>query len=76
MKIANTLNFVQQPKVVARGARLMVSSGGCEQPPNARFALRSHRVLGAQSRRQHQKLRTQCAELLAEFRGPERNIRA
>ena len=29
----------------------------------------------AQFRHQHQKLRTQCAELLAEFRGPARNAR-
>ena len=69
------LTFAQQPKVVARGARLMVSSGGCEQPPNARFALRSHRALCAQPRRQRQKLRRLAAELLAEFRGPARNAR-
>ena len=43
----------------------MVSSGGCEQPPNARFALRSHRVLCAQPRHQHQKLRRLAAGLLA-----------
>ena len=53
----------------------MVSSGGCEQPPNARFALRSHRVLCAQPRHQHQKLRPAGIELLAEFRGPARNAR-
>ena len=70
--IANTINFAQQPKVVARGARLMVSSGGREHPPNARFALRSHRVLCAQIRHQRQKFRTQCAELLEEFRGQAR----
>ena len=53
----------------------MVSSGGCEQPPNARFALRSHRVLCAQPRRQHQKLRPAGTELLAEFRAPARIAR-
>ena len=74
--ITDTINFAQQPKVVARGARLMVSSGGCEQPPNGRFALRSHRVLCAQPRRQHQiKLRRLAARLLAEFRAPARNAR-
>ena len=31
---------------------------------------------GAGFRHQHQKLRTQCAELLAEFRGPAHNARA
>ena len=73
--MTNTINFAQQPKVVARGARLMVSSGGCEHPSNAPFALCSHRVLCAQFRRQHQKFRTQCAELLPEFRLPARNAR-
>ena len=73
--MTNTTNFAQQPKVVARGARLMVSSGGCEHLPNARFALRSHRVLCAQFRHQRQKLRRLAAELLAEFRAPARNAR-
>ena len=53
----------------------MVSSGGYEHPPNARFALRSHRVLCAQFRHQRQKLRRLAAELLAEFRAPARNAR-
>ena len=53
----------------------MVSSGGCEHPSNAQFALCSHRVLCAQFRLQHQKLRAPCTELLAEFRAPARNAR-
>ena len=73
--MTNTTNFAQQPKVVARGARLMVSSGGCEHPSNARFALHSHRVLCAQFRHQRQKLRPAGTELLAEFRAPARNAR-
>ena len=47
----------------------MVSSGGCEHPSNARFALCSHRVLGAELMLQRQKLRGLPTELLAEFRG-------
>ena len=53
----------------------MVSSGGCEHPSNARFALRSHRVLCAQFRHQRQKLRGLPTELLEEFRAPARNAR-
>ena len=72
IRISDTINFAQQPKVVARGARLMVSSGGCEHPSNARFALCSHRVLGAELMLQRQKLRGLPTELLAEFRGQAR----
>ena len=55
------------------GRRPLMLSSICDwKPPNARFALRSHRVLCAQPRRQHQKLRPAGTELLAEFRSQAR----
>ena len=55
------------------GRRPLMLSSICDwKPPNARFAVCSHRLFGAELRLQRQKLRAPCTELLAEFRGQAR----